>query len=250
MLRKSVAALLAALMLGGCFAMPMNAEGGVTVVYANRSETVGGTSEQEYANEAVKSDGASLYAASDAVSGTHGDNLTWTLDKSNGDLVISGMGEMGDYSSSDAPWDSLKDSIKAVKLPDSVTSIGDGAFADCTSMKRMVVPDSVTEIGAGAFTNCPELVIYGFKGSVIEKYASENGIKFVNLENANGDDAVDTVDYMDLVRNISAWSGYEDKIDALFADMNADGVVNATDLIILGRHIANWRGYERLPYLG
>ena len=55
---------------------------------------------------------------------------------------------------------------------------------------------------------------------------------------------------MDLVRNISAWSGYEDKIDALFADMNADGVVNATDLIILGRHIANWRGYERLPYLG
>ncbi len=36
-------------------------------------------------------------------------------------------------------------------IPDSVTSIGDGAFYNCTSLTSIVIPDSVTTIGVKAF---------------------------------------------------------------------------------------------------
>ena len=42
-------------------------------------------------------------------------------------------------------------------IPDSVTSIGDGAFVSCTSLKSLVTPDSVTSIGGSAFENCYSL---------------------------------------------------------------------------------------------
>ena len=42
-------------------------------------------------------------------------------------------------------------------IPDSVTSIGDWAFGDCTSLTSIVIPDSVTSIGDWAFSLCDSL---------------------------------------------------------------------------------------------
>jgi hypothetical protein len=42
-----------------------------------------------------------------------------------------------------------------VVIPDSVTTIGDGAFEGCTSLMKVVIPDSVTTIGNWAFEGCP-----------------------------------------------------------------------------------------------
>lgn len=39
-------------------------------------------------------------------------------------------------------------------IPDSVTTIGDGAFFNSDSLKSVAAPDSVTSIGNGAFMNC------------------------------------------------------------------------------------------------
>jgi hypothetical protein len=40
-----------------------------------------------------------------------------------------------------------------VVLPQGLTKIGDGAFAE-SALASVVIPDSVTEIGANAFYNC------------------------------------------------------------------------------------------------
>ena len=42
-------------------------------------------------------------------------------------------------------------------IPDSVTSIGDYAFNDCTSLSSVTIPDSVTSIGNEAFGSCTSL---------------------------------------------------------------------------------------------
>ena len=45
-------------------------------------------------------------------------------------------------------------SLHSVFIPDSVTSIGDCAFWDCNSLSKIVIPSSVTSIGDSAFSDC------------------------------------------------------------------------------------------------
>ena len=45
-------------------------------------------------------------------------------------------------------------SLSEVVIPSSVTSIGDRAFKDCGSLSSIVIPDSVTSIGCSAFYDC------------------------------------------------------------------------------------------------
>lgn len=47
--------------------------------------------------------------------------------------------------------------LETIKVPDSVISIGKGAFSDCDLLKKLVLPDSVTSIGKGAFSDCDSL---------------------------------------------------------------------------------------------
>ncbi len=93
-------------------------------------------------------------------SGTCGANshVTWTLDDQ-GTLTIRGTGEMKNYNpDNSAPW-SFKwgTSVKEVVIESGVTSIGDDAFAGCSSLTNVTIPDSVTSIGNGAFDGCRSL---------------------------------------------------------------------------------------------
>ena len=87
--------------------------------------------------------------------GDDGDNVTWTLD-SDGLLTISGTGDMYDYSWDNASqWNSTK--VFSVAISDGVTSIGDWAFSDCSSLTSITIPDGVTSIGEDAFFGCSSL---------------------------------------------------------------------------------------------
>jgi hypothetical protein len=85
------------------------------------------------------------------------DNLTWTLD-ADGTLNISGMGAMKDYGYDSNRNPVYKNSnVKKVVIEDSVTSIGDYAFFNCSSLTSITIPDSVTSIGESAFYGCSSL---------------------------------------------------------------------------------------------
>ena len=47
-------------------------------------------------------------------------------------------------------------------IPEGVTSIGDGAFSDCSRLTSVTIPNSVTSIGDEAFCNCPLTRIYSY----------------------------------------------------------------------------------------
>ena len=44
--------------------------------------------------------------------------------------------------------------ISELVIPDSVTVIEDGAFANCSSLKKIDMSESIERIGGGAFNNC------------------------------------------------------------------------------------------------
>lgn len=46
---------------------------------------------------------------------------------------------------------------KTSVIPESVTSIGAGAFVECTGLTSIVIPNSVVEIGYAAFSQCGNL---------------------------------------------------------------------------------------------
>ena len=48
-------------------------------------------------------------------------------------------------------------SLTSITIPDSVTSIGEGVFADCSSLTSVTIGNSVTSIGEGVFENCSSL---------------------------------------------------------------------------------------------
>jgi len=50
-------------------------------------------------------------------------------------------------------------------IPNSVTSIGNYAFADCTALTSVTIPNSVTSIGDGAFYDCTGLTAAHFVGN-------------------------------------------------------------------------------------
>ena len=52
-------------------------------------------------------------------------------------------------------------------IPNSVTSIGEGAFSFCSSLSEVVIPNSVTSIGDGAFFACNSLAEVVIPNSVV-----------------------------------------------------------------------------------
>ena len=93
--------------------------------------------------------------AATGVCGVNGDNLTWSL-YDDGSLIISGTGDMNHYESdtNPAPWQEYQTAINKVILQDGVTSIGNAAFNNCSSLTDIFLPNSMLEIGDSAFFNC------------------------------------------------------------------------------------------------
>ncbi|MBQ6828989.1 MAG: leucine-rich repeat domain-containing protein, partial [Thermoguttaceae bacterium] len=70
-------------------------------------------------------------------------------------------------------------SLTSVVFPASLLTIGDEAFYGCESLTSVELSNGLQKIGANAFDCCADdLTLYGAVGSVAEKYAAQNELRF------------------------------------------------------------------------
>ena len=82
--------------------------------------------------------------------GTCGNGVRYVFDKDTGVLTISGTGAMTDfYAATPAPWSSYAASVRAVKLEEGVTTLGNLALEGCVKLESLSLPTTLTEIGTG-----------------------------------------------------------------------------------------------------
>jgi len=113
--------------------------------------------------------------------------LTWEVN--NGELVISGIGEMWNYqpdlsystTSNATPWGNQ---ITSISLPEGLTSIGDYAFQKCSYVTSVIIPNSVTTIGNGAFWQCTggySSVDPGATGAGLSTVTIGSGVTYIGI---------------------------------------------------------------------
>lgn len=110
----------------------------------------------------------------EAVSGTQGDHITWSL-AVDGVFTISGKGnitpdyeeflgeEMATYK-----WDDYIGYITKIIIKDGVANVPEEAFLYASGLKTVIVPASVTSIESAAFSDCRKLSTVYFMGNAPE----------------------------------------------------------------------------------
>lgn len=197
-------------------------------------------------------------------SGECGDSLKWVLD-SNGVLTIGGTGKMQDYSSTtDAPWNADKDKIKYAAIRADVTSIGSYAFKNCNMLEAIVIPDSVTTIGIGAFFQCDRLkdISYNWLQEAWNKIEMEeedniSWIKAATIHCTDGDivptaensitSGKTTTDNTTLHAVFNGLTAGEDY--AVIVSKSAENPLDAANLIYINQKTAGADGVLDVPFI-
>ena len=69
-----------------------------------------------------------------------------------------------------------------VEIPKGVTQIRDCAFYFCNNLSSVYIHNGDTQVGTDAFLRCPTVTIYSENNSIVERYAKENNINFVEIK--------------------------------------------------------------------
>jgi len=124
-------------------------------------------------------------AADTMQSGTWG-TLSWELNETTGELIISGEGKMENFDGSNSPsaWRNHRASIKSVTIEDGVTSIGAYAFSACPNLMSVSISNSVTSIEHFAFAGNAGLTDLSIPNSVtrVEKNAFSDCSNLIQLD--------------------------------------------------------------------
>lgn len=125
--------------------------------------------------------------------------------------------------------------IDKIVISEGTKQIQDYCFEKLENLKEVYIPDSVISIGKDAFYNIgSDFTIYTNTDSIAHKYALENNIKFILLDNkfekgdVNKDGAINSIDasmVIDMYKKNNAIT--QDELN--IADMNNDNSINSVD---------------------
>ena len=103
---------------------------------------------------------AQVNAVRNTVSGSCGENVTWSYNRDTEHLIISGTGPMYDYSPEKAaPWSQFSH-FNIITVAQGVTRIGDYSFTSLTRGYKFSIAASVAEVGACAFGDLRPYVMF------------------------------------------------------------------------------------------
>lgn len=119
------------------------------------------------------------------------DNCNAVIDKKNNALLLGCKSTIIPESVTSIGYGAFSycTGLTSVTIPNSVNSIGDYAFYGCKELTSVTIPKSVTEIGDKAFGYCygngfekiDGFKIYGYEGSAADDYAWNNLFDFIKL---------------------------------------------------------------------
>ena len=109
--------------------------------------------------------------------GKCGSNCTYKC-YSNGELIISGFGDMDNYKSYlSKPWRKKENLITKIVIENGITSIGSFAFCAMNNVKEITIPESVKLINEGGISNLislTEVTLPSSVGSIDFQLMSKN----------------------------------------------------------------------------
>ena len=143
-------------------------------------------------------------------------------------------------------------SLNEIILSENLESIGEQAFCYCSSLNEVILPASVKSIGNRAFCNCnldrlvvksPDCefpsdwyvvdnscTIYGYPNSTAEKYATDYGYKFadINLLADEIDISTDVTAYTPETTTTTTTTTVAET-EFAYGDINKDGKIDSAD---------------------
>ena len=85
-------------------------------------------------------------------------NIPETINVEGKEIIVTSIGDSAFRNCS---------SLTSITIPSSVTSIGDSAFRNCSSLTSITIPSSVTSIGDRAFMDCSSLTSLVIPANVV-----------------------------------------------------------------------------------
>lgn len=149
-------------------------------------------------------------------------------------------------------------SLEQIDLSDNISFIGKKAFYN-TALTSITIKNPNAELGYKAFGvkntvygDAPneDFIVYGYKGSTVEKYAKEYQLKFSELSefeylgDVDGDGVVSIIDATCIQRHLASIPVFFYKEAA--ADTDGDGSVTILDATYIQRWLANLKSNDNI----